>query len=111
MRNLKKRISRKPQKKQNEEWQRFLTKAQDIFGRLALYEGKSPKLPGVQQLVEEWQKYINEHFYSCDEKMLSCLGELYVSDERFAAYINQFGKGNLAEFFRDAVREYCRKYD
>lgn len=105
------RISKKSQKKQNEELQRFLTKAQDIFGRLALYEGKSPKLPRVQQLVEEWQKYINEHFYSCDEKMLSCLGELYVSDERFAAYINQFGTGNLAEFFRDAVREYCRKYD
>lgn len=102
------RFSGKSQKKQNEQWQNFLMTAQDIFGRLALYEGKSPKLSKVQQLVAEWKEYINEHFYSCDEKMLSCLGELYVSDERFAAYINQFGKGNLAEFFRKAIFEYCK---
>lgn len=94
------------QERQNEEWQSFLAAAQDIFGRLALYEGGDAGQPEVLALVREWQEYINGHFYSCDEKMLSCLGELYVSDERFAAYINQFGKGNLAEFFREAIREF-----
>lgn len=98
------RFSKKSQKKQNEEWEKFLSTAQNIFERLALYEGKSPALPEVLQLVKEWQDYINEHFYSCDAKMLSCLGELYVNDERFASYINQFGKGNLAGFFREAIR-------
>lgn len=58
-------------------------------------------------MIREWQEYISEHFYKCDNQMLLYLGELYVTDERFSNYINRFGSGALSDYFNDAIKIYC----
>lgn len=100
-------FSSKAWETQNEQLEAFLSAAQNMFERLALYENKSPGCGEVQQIVREWQGYISEHFYQCDRQMLSCLGRLYIEDERFSNYINRFGNGNLASFFGKAIELFC----
>ena len=78
-----------------------------FFERLGEYENENPNDSEVQNMIREWQEYISEHFYKCDNQMLSYLGELYISDERFSDYINRFGNGTLAKFLYDAIKIYC----
>ena len=56
----------------------------------------------------EWQQYISEHFYECNKQILSNLGVLYITDERFITFINRFSSGNLAAFFNEAIQIFCR---
>lgn len=87
-------------------WNDLTIQSQDIFERLSEYVNLSPTLPKVQALVQEWQDYISENFYTCSVEMLSYLGELYVTDERFEAFIDRFCTG-LARFFSKAIQFYC----
>ena len=75
----------------------------------AQHLSEKPGSPVVQELVGEWQKYLTENFYTCSDEMLGHLGEMYVSDERFTAYYEQFGKG-MAQFVCDAIRAYCKNH-
>ncbi len=100
-------FSSKTRKIQNGKMEAFFSEAQSTFEKLALYESKSPGCREVQQTVKEWQDHISEHFYKCDEQMLSYLGHLYVTDERFSNYINRFGNGNLASFLNRAIEIFC----
>lgn len=93
----------KTPKIQKEQTEDFLSMAQDIFKTLAMYKDKSPACAEVQSLVYKWQHCISNCFYQCDKKMLSYLGNLYVSDERFSHFINQFGDEDLAAFFGKAI--------
>lgn len=100
-------FSKKARKSQQGQFDAFLTKTQNVFENLSMYEDKDPAYLEVQSIVKEWQDYISEHFYQCDMQMLIYLGELYVSDERFSDFINRFGNGNLATFFNEAIKIYC----
>lgn len=100
-------FSPKTRKIQNEQMETFYYIAESIFEKLAMYENKTPDSPEVQQIVKEWQQYISQNFYECDKQMLSYLGNLYVTDERFSDFINRFGNGDLASFFNKAIGEYC----
>lgn len=100
---MKQFFSSKAQGTQNEQMQTFFSMAQNIFERLATYENKSPDCPEVQNIVQEWQLYITEHFYQCDKQILSSLGKMYVTDLRFSDFINRFGNGDLAAFFSKAI--------
>lgn len=102
-------FSSKARKMQNEQMEAFYSIAQSMFEKLALYEGRSPNCQEVQEIVKEWQDYISAHFYKCDTQMLSYLGQLYVTDERFSDYINRFGTGNLASFLNKAIEVFCSK--
>ncbi len=99
--------SKSSRKKQQEQFENLLSTAQSFFERLAMYEGYPSDCSEVQSLVKGWQGYISQHFYRCDRQMLRYLGKLYVSDERFSEFINRFGKGDLAQFFNEAIRVYC----
>lgn len=102
-------FSSKARKIQNEQMEAFYSIAQSMFEKLALYEGRSPNCQEVQEIVKEWQDYISAHFYKCDTQMLSYLGQLYVTDERFSDYINRFGTGDLASFLNKAIEVFCSK--
>lgn len=102
-------FSSKDRKMQNEQLEAFYSIAQSTFEKLALYEGKSPNCQEVQEIVKEWQDCISAHFYKCDTQMLSYLGQLYVTDERFSNYINRFGTGDLASFLNKAIEVFCSK--
>jgi len=100
-------FSSKTRQVQNEQMEAFYVLAQDFFERLAFYEDKPADSSEVQALVREWQRHISEHFYKCDKQMLSCLGTLYIADERFTDFINSFGNGDLAAFFSKAIEVFC----
>lgn len=37
----------------------------------------------AQALLEKWQDFITENYYTCTKEILAVLGEMYVADERF----------------------------
>ena len=60
----------------------------------------------AQALVKKWQSYITANLYNCTNEILSCLGLMYIGDERFTRNIDQHGKGT-AEFMAKAIEIYC----
>ncbi|UFQ17218.1 MULTISPECIES: MerR family transcriptional regulator [Streptomyces] len=52
--------------------------------------------------AEEHRRFITRHHYECSHELHSCLGEMYVSDERFTAFYEAIRPG-LAVFMRDAI--------
>lgn len=68
--------------------------------------GASSNSEKAQALVKKWQDFITDNFYTCTKEILSGLGEMYATDERFAANIDKHGVGT-AEFMRKAIRAYC----
>ena len=98
-----------PKEGQRNQLERFLSVSKDTFKKLARFQNQSPACQEVQQIVKEWQQYISESFYKCDNQILLYLGQLYISDERFSNYINGFGSGNLASFFSEAINIFCAK--
>lgn len=65
-----------------------------------------PDSEQAQKLVERWQTYITQNFYKCTNEILSCLGLMYIGDERFTENIDKNGKGT-AEFMAKAIEIYC----
>lgn len=62
----------------------------------------------AQALVKKWQAYITANYYNCTTPILSCLGQMYVGDERFTQNIDKFGAGTAA-FMAAAIEVYCRR--
>lgn len=67
-----------------------------------------PDSKEAQALVKKWQDYITANFYRCTKEILSCLGLMYVGDDRFTPNIDQNGDGTAA-FMSAAIEIYCRK--
>ena len=67
----------------------------------------APDSVEAQALVEKWQTYITSNFYTCTKEILSCLGQMYVGDERFTQHIDQYGAGTAA-FMVAAIGIYTR---
>ena len=68
-----------------------------------------PMSPEAQALVKKWQAYITANYYKCTTSILSCLGQMYVGDERFTQNIDKFGAGKAA-FMAAAIEMYCQTY-
>ncbi|MBR2405600.1 MAG: TipAS antibiotic-recognition domain-containing protein [Clostridia bacterium] len=62
----------------------------------------------AQTLVKELQNYITENYYTCTNKILAGLGQMYVTDERFKNNIDKHATGTAA-FISQAITAYCRK--
>ena len=67
----------------------------------------APDSAKAQALVKKWQAYITSHYYTCTKEILSCLGQMYVGDERFTQHIDQYGAGTAA-FMAAAIEIYTR---
>ena len=61
----------------------------------------------AQELVQKWQDFITANFYTCTKPILSCLGEMYIGDDRFTSNIDKNGEGT-ALFMATAIEIYCR---
>ena len=57
----------------------------------------------MQLLVDRHRQHIDRWFYPCSIEMQVNLGEMYVTDPRFAATYDNVQPG-LAMFLRDAIR-------
>ena len=61
----------------------------------------------AQALVKKWQDFITSNFYTCTKPILSCLGQMYIDDDRFTQNIDRNGEGT-ALFLATAIEIYCK---
>ncbi|MGW1614293.1 MerR family transcriptional regulator [Streptomyces sp. NPDC002285] len=87
-----------------EDWQRIQREADELNRRfVALMEAGEPADSEVaMDAAEEHRRGIARNHYDCGHEMHACLGEMYVSDERFTQNIDQ-AKPGLAVYLRDAI--------
>lgn len=57
--------------------------------------------------VEKLQQCITDNFYTCTNKILSGLGQMYVADERFKTNIDKHGEGTAA-YIAACIKQYCQ---
>lgn len=60
----------------------------------------------VQLAVAQAHKMIDRYFYPCSLEVWSCLGKMYVGDERFKKFYDDICPG-LAQYYSDAIEHYC----
>lgn len=92
----------------NEKWSEVNDGMNEIFRRFSeLNEGGcSPDSEEAIKTAEALQSFITENYYDCNKQILSCLGQMYVSDERFKNNIDKHGEGT-ADFAAQAIEAYC----
>ena len=90
------------------QWKDVFDKGGSIMQEFAEIRSTSPDSPEAQELVKKWQDYITNSFYTCTKQILSCLGMMYVGDERFTENIDRYGEGT-AQFMAKAIEVYCSR--
>ncbi|MEU7063772.1 MerR family transcriptional regulator [Streptomyces sp. NPDC053429] len=87
-----------------DDWKRMQAEAADWGARYAalMEAGEAPEGERAMAMAEEHRQHISKWFYDCPYEMHSCLGGMYVSDERFKAFYDAMRPG-LAEHLRDAI--------
>ncbi|MEU2393333.1 MerR family transcriptional regulator [Streptomyces sp. NPDC007369] len=87
-----------------EDWKRIQAEGEDLNRRLAalLGSGAAAGSEEAMDLAEEHRGWLERNHYTCPYEMHVCLGEMYVSDERFTAFYDSVRPG-LAVFVRDAI--------
>ncbi len=70
--------------------------------------GIAPEDGRATLLAEKLKKFITETQYTCTDEILLCLGEMYVTDERFKKNIDRNG-AETAEYINAAIKAYCKK--
>jgi DNA-binding transcriptional MerR regulator len=89
------------------QWNVLSGEGQAILQEFGECRNLQPDSKEAQALVKKWQGYINSNFYNCTREILSCLGLMYVGDERFTQNIDKSGEGTAA-FMAAAIEIYCR---
>ncbi|QKW07289.1 MerR family transcriptional regulator [Streptomyces sp. NA04227] len=87
-----------------EDWQRIQREAGEINERfVALMDAdESARSGAAMDVAEEHRLWIDRNHYTCSHEMHTCLGEMYVSDERFTQNIDKAREG-LAAYTREAI--------
>ncbi|ALS79979.1 MerR family transcriptional regulator [Planococcus kocurii] len=84
----------------------FKSLEQQVLNSLAnAIETKDPSSDAAQQMAALHRQWLNFTWPSYSKKAHRGLAEIYVADERFAAYYNKVNHG-AAEFLRDAIVVY-----
>ena len=86
-------------------WKMMNSDCEAIFKEFAKIKDKAPDCKEARELVNKWQEYISANFYTCTKEILAGLGVMYVADERFKTYLDQFGEGTAA-FMSAAIAAY-----
>ena len=87
-------------------WGAAQAEAEELIAAFARSRPLPPEHPQVQALTGRWQAHITRHHYSCTRQTLAGLGELYRTDQRFQAYLDQWGTGTAAQMAA-AIAVYC----
>ncbi len=91
-----------------EDWERInKVQMENLKALCDLYTaGVAHDDPKVMVVVENALNFINQNFYPCNLEIMSNLGNMYVSDERFTAFYEKFAPG-LAAYYNEAIQNYC----
>ena len=79
-----------------------------IFAEIGGLKDRPADDPAVRDAIAGLQRYITEHFYTCTDKILAGLGEMYSADPRFKKTIDEAGGEGAAEFASAAIERYCK---
>jgi DNA-binding transcriptional MerR regulator len=87
-----------------QDWQRIKDETEALYGRIAaaMRSGEPATGQVAMDLAEEHRQQINRWFYECGHEMHRNLAELYVTDQRFTASLDQNAPG-LAVYLREAI--------
>ncbi|MBB1246420.1 MerR family transcriptional regulator [Streptomyces durbertensis] len=87
-----------------EDWKRITAEGDRINRGFAalLAAGTPADSAEARDLAEQHRAWISRNHYECGYEMQRCLGEMYVSDERFTATYDAIAPG-LAVYLRDAI--------
>ncbi|MGC2999304.1 MerR family transcriptional regulator [Streptomyces sp. G35A] len=87
-----------------DDWKRMQAEVADWGERYdaLMAAGEPPAGEAAMNMAEEHRRHICAWFYECPYELHRCLGEMYVSDERFKAFYDAMRPG-LAEHLRDAI--------
>ncbi|MET9830159.1 MerR family transcriptional regulator [Streptomyces sp. NPDC006385] len=87
-----------------EDWLRIQREYDEINQRfVALMEAGEPAdSEAAMDAAEEHRRWIARSHYDCGYEMHTCLGEMYVADERFTRNIDK-AKAGLAAYLKDAI--------
>ncbi|MEZ7004633.1 MerR family transcriptional regulator [Streptomyces sp. AD55] len=87
-----------------EDWKRAQAQVDDWNGRYAALVAAGEPAAGerAMDLAEEHRRHIGRWYYPCSYEMHTCLGDMYVADERFTAYYEALGAG-VAEHLCAAI--------
>ncbi|MER5911666.1 MerR family transcriptional regulator [Streptomyces sp. NPDC001982] len=87
-----------------DDWKRLQAEVDAWSERYAalVSAGEPPTGEAAMDLAEEHRRHISKWFYDCPYDMHRCLGEMYVSDERFKAFYDSMGPG-VAEHLKEAI--------
>lgn len=88
-----------------EGWDDHKAKGEEINQLLAKLMNLDPSSKQVQQAISLHHKHLNFYYEVSEERYLG-LADMYVEDERFRSYYENYSEG-LAEFIRTAVQVYC----
>ncbi|MFS0870891.1 MerR family transcriptional regulator [Paenibacillus xylanilyticus] len=92
---------------QQQAYQRFSVKMEQVFSELAKHQDSSPASVKVQHLIREW-KICLETFMVCDAEILTCIAEVYTTDRRYAGYFAQFGDEDFLRFLYEAIMVFIK---
>ncbi|MGW5866337.1 MerR family transcriptional regulator [Streptomyces sp. NPDC055239] len=87
-----------------EDWQRINDEFAAVHARVAdlLSRGLPADSDEAMDVAEEHRRFISRFHYDCSYETHTCLGEMYVADERFTATYEAIRPG-LAVYLRDAI--------
>ncbi|EFL15937.1 MerR family transcriptional regulator [Streptomyces sp. C] len=87
-----------------DDWKRIQDESADWGARYAALVAAGEPADGeaAMAMAEEHRLHIGQWYYDCPYEMHTCLGDMYVADERFKAYYDSMGPG-VAEHLRDAI--------
>jgi len=93
--------SKKTKKYTKSDWDRIKSQQNDIFIRLSKEEDITTNT--VKALVQEWQDFITNNFYTCSDKVLLALAEMYETDERFMKNLDKISDG-FAKHLSESIK-------
>lgn len=93
-----------------DQWQEINLESDTLLRRVAqmLEQGVMADAQQVMDAAEEHRMHIDRWFYPCDQRMHVGLSEMYVADERFAAYFEKLRPG-LAAYLAAAIRANAKR--
>lgn len=87
-----------------EDWKRLTEEFDAVHRKMAgvMASGRPADSAEAMDVAEEHRRFISSGYYDCSYEMHTCLGEMYVADERFTATYEAIRPG-LAVYMRDAM--------
>ncbi|MDQ8707818.1 MerR family transcriptional regulator [Streptomyces sp. LHD-70] len=87
-----------------EDWLRIQREGDEVTQRFVelMEAGAAPESEEAMDAAEAHRQWISRNHYDCSHEMHSCLGEMYVADQRFTVNIDKAGPG-LAAYQREAI--------